>query len=301
MEQVDVIPQHYFSTHPQPKGLAMKKAVSFLLVLLSLMVFVLSAAFADTETKVYRMDDLEVFCSFYYDANDDLWILTSDRLMQYTSDGVLNEVMENTEKLELVVHDGEKFIGVNQSNQILIYSDGLWTEKAQASFGNEFICMGPGFSFNGKELVYAINSTIEDRDDQVEITVVWNAETNEVKEYYGVFNNGMCTWDDARQAYVGLKKYYANDEDDNDYAWYFVSWVPGNEPEPLLEIDFSTSKWIYGDGKLYCASRRTLSLVSENGSIMQLAETPYLVCMKYMTNGTFAAIDDRDVVIYQIQ
>jgi hypothetical protein len=213
MEQVDVIPQHYFSTHPQPKGLAMKKAVSFLLVLLSLMVFVLSAAFADTETKVYRMDDLEVFCSFYYDANDDLWILTSDRLMQYTSDGVLNEV----------------------------------------------------------------------------------------KEYYGVFNNGMCTWDDERQAYVGLKKYYANDEDDNDYAWYFVSWVPGNEPEPLLEIDFSTSKWIYGDGKLYCASRRTLSLVSEDSSITQLAETPYLVCMKYMTNGTFAAIDDRDVVIYQIQ
>ena len=301
MEQVDVIPQHCFSAHPQPKSSSMKKAVSFLLVLLSLMVFVLSAAFADTETKVYRMDDLEVFCSFYYDANDDLWILTSDRLIQYTSDGVLNEVMENTEKLELVVHDGEKFIGVNQSNQILIYSDGLWTEKAQASFGDEFICMGPGFSFNGKELVYTINSTIEDRDDQVEITVVWNAETNEVKEYYGVFNNGMCTWDDERQAYVGLKKYYANDEDDNDYAWYFVSWVPGNEPEPLLEIDFSTSKWIYGDGKLYCASRRTLSLVSEDGSITQLAETPYLVCMKYMTNGTFAAIDDRDVVIYQIQ
>ena len=135
MEQVDVIPQHCFSAHPQPKSSSMKKAVSFLLVLLSLMLFVLSAAFADTETKVYRMDNLEVFCSFYYDANDDLWILTSDRLMQYTSDGVLNEVMENTEKLELVVHDGEKFIGVNQSNQILIYSDGLWTKKHKLPLG----------------------------------------------------------------------------------------------------------------------------------------------------------------------
>ena len=269
------------------------------------MVFVLSAAFADTETKVYRMDDLEVFCSFYYDANDDLWILTSDRLIQYTSDGVLNEVMENTEKLELVVHDGEKFIGVNQSNQILIYSDGLWTEKAQASFGDEFICMGPGFSFNGKELVYTINSTIEDRDDQVEITVVWNAETNEVKEYYGVFNNGMCTWDDERQAYVGLKKYYSNEKSDDDYQWYVVSWIPGNEPEKLFEVEFTSSSWTYCNHEWYIlynsSSGRSMARVAEDGTVTPLPNIPMLSSMTYMSDGRVVGLDNHDVVIYQIQ
>ncbi len=281
----------------------MKKLKLFFVFMCFLTVCVLSSSYA--ETKVCTLGDHEGFYNFFYDENGDLWILTSDRLLQYTNDGTLNKIFDNTEQFSIIFYYNSELIGVNRNNQILVYSNGSWVERAHSALGDKETCFGAGFTVHDNELVYTIGSDIDYHDVQVRITVVWNMETNDVNEYYNIFSLNGCTWDDERQAYVGLKKYYSNEKSDDDYQWYVVSWIPGNEPEKLFEVEFTSSSWTYCNHEWYIlynsSSGRSMARVAEDGTVTPLPNIPMLSSMTYMSDGRVVGLDNHDVVIYQIQ